>query len=208
MIPIQVYEEVWVRCDQLSQLHSYLTSQATTILPLDDLLRSEWAMRVSALDLFVHELTAQKMLAIFRNVHPITPAFTRFQLTYEAMNRIRFAPSPDEAASAFDLEVRTQFSRKTFQDPEEIAHAIRHCSEIELWNEIALCLGASASEKIEKAKSLKRELSLIVQRRNKIVHEGDLQPQIPRVPWPITKSDLAFVASSVDNVVRSINTIF
>ncbi|HEX2918908.1 MAG TPA: hypothetical protein VHN81_10325, partial [Edaphobacter sp.] len=90
---------------------------------------------------------------------------------------------------------------------EDIASAIRHCSEIELWNEIAVCLGANSSEKSEKAKSLKRNLSLIVQRRNKIVHEGDLQPNIPRVPWPIKKNDLEFVASFIDEITRTIDKL-
>lgn len=207
MTAIQAYEDVWVRCDQVSQFHTYLASQATAILPLDDLLRAEWAMRVSALDLFIHEIAAQRMVEIFKGLRPITPSFARFQIPYETMNRIRAAKSLEEAASAFDFEVRNQFSRRTFQDPEDIASAIRHCSEIELWNEIAVCLGANSSEKSEKAKSLKRNLSLIVQRRNKIVHEGDLQPNIPRVPWPIKKNDLEFVASFIDEITRTIDKL-
>jgi RiboL-PSP-HEPN len=207
MTPIKAYEEVWLRCDQLSQLHAYLSKQFTSVFSLDDLLRSEWAMRVSALDLFVHELAAQNMLAIFQGTRPATPAFSRFQIPFETMIRIRSASSTDEATAAFDLEVRTQFNRKTFQYPEDIASALRHCSVIELWNEIAVSLGATQSEKSNRAKSIKRDLSLIVERRNKIVHEGDLQPQIPRVAWPINTSDVAFVTSYIDQIVRTINNL-
>lgn len=207
MTPIQAYEDVWLRCDQITQLYTYLTAQTTSVVPLDDLLRSEWAMRVSALDLFVHELAAQRMVEIFRGLRPLTPAFTRFQVPYDTMNRIRLASSANDAASAFDLEVRTQFSRKTFQDPEDIAAALRHCSDIELWNEVAAALGASPADKVAKAKALKRGLSLIVQRRNKIVHEGDLQPNIPRIPWPIGPADLPIVAKNIDDVVRTIDNL-
>jgi len=155
MTAIKAYEDVWQRCDELSHLYAYLSKQVTSVYSLDDLLRAEWAMRISALDLFVHELTAQRMLEIFRGTRPPTPAFHRFQLPYETVHRIRQAPSPADAASAFDLEVRTQLSRKTFQAPDDIALALRHCSEIELWQEIALKLGANQSEKSDKAKFLK-----------------------------------------------------
>ena len=44
-------------------------------------------------------------------------------------------------------------------------------------------------------------------RRNKIVHEGDLQPTVPRIPWPISRSDLADVTSFIANVVSAIDAI-
>lgn len=95
----------------------------------------------------------------------------------------------------------------TFQDPEKIADGVRLFSPIELWNEVALKLGATPATKIAKAKSLKKELSLVVRRRNNIAHEGDLQPLPPREPWPISQSDLKFVADLIEKVVRGIDAV-
>jgi RiboL-PSP-HEPN len=112
-----------------------------------------------------------------------------------------------DGGAAFDFEVRSKLSRVTYQFPEDIADGIRLVSAKELWNEIALANGADASTKGAIAKSLKKDLSIIVERRNKIVHEGDLQPGIPRTPWPITRADVSYVADFIEKLVRAIDNI-
>jgi hypothetical protein len=110
-----------------------------------------------------------------------------------------------DASSAFDLEVRSKLSRVSYQLPEDIADGIRLVSGSELWNEIALAKGATVATKGVLAKNLKKDLSIIVERRNKIAHEGDLQPSIPRTPWPITRADVSYVARFIEDLVRTID---
>ena len=207
MTPIKHFEEVWTRCSEISALHAYLASNVSGVLHPDELLRSEWVTRLSALDLYVHELVAQRMLAVFEGRLPTTPAYLRFQVPIEALDRIRRAPAPLDASAAFDLEVRSQLSKNTYQHPDNIADAIRLCSSVDLWNEVAVRLGATPQGKISVAKGLRRNLSLIVQRRNKIAHEGDLQPTISREPWPINQVDVAFVADHIEKIVRAIDHV-
>jgi hypothetical protein len=202
--PLAHFDLVWNRCAELSIIQSYIANNVTGILSADELLRAEWATRISALDLYVHELVAQEMLATFEGRRPASEAYQRFRISNETLDRIRVAATASDASSAFDLEVRTQLSILTFQDPEKIADAVRLISDIELWNEIALALGATQATKTTEAKALKKDLSLMVQRRNKIVHEGDLQPLPPRVPWPISQSDVGAVKSHVETIVLAI----
>jgi hypothetical protein len=184
--PIAHFETVWDRCAQLSALHAYLAKNVSSILPLDELLRAEWVARVSALDTYIHELVAQLMLATFEGRRPASPSYLKFQISNDTLYRIRAATTLSEASAGFDLEVRNQLSCLTFQDPDKIAGGVRLCSPIELWNEVALKLGATHAMKVEKAKSLKQALSLVVRRRNQIAHEGDVQPSPLREPWPIS----------------------
>ena len=65
MAAYTVFISAWKRCAELRTLYSYLASNLTTAFQPDELLRAEWAARVSALDLYVHELVAEKMLQIF-----------------------------------------------------------------------------------------------------------------------------------------------
>ena len=198
MTPIAHFEAVWKRCDQLSALYAYLSKNVSGVLQPEELLRAEWVTRVSSLDLYIHELVAQEMLATFNGGRPVSSGYSRFQISNETLHRIRTAltPSdasaafdsqtpqgrlnrgnastPSDASAAFDLEVRDRLSYLTFQDPDKIAEGIRLISNIELWNEVALKLGATLATKAASAKHLKMELSLVVQRRNKIAHEGDL----------------------------------
>ena len=173
----------------------------------DELLRAEWVARVSALDLYIHELVAQRMLAVFDGLRPVSPAYLTFRISNETSGRIRAAASLADASAAFDLEIRDQLSLLTFQEPERIADGVRLFSAVELWNEVALHLGATPAAKSSAAKALKTELSLIVRRRNKIAHEGDLQPNSPREPWPIQQEDLVFVADRVVKIVRAIDAV-
>lgn len=191
----------------LSGIYTYLDRNVSGILQPDELLRAEWVARVSAMDLYFHELVAQSMLAIFDGRRPPTPAFSTFQISNETMQRIRRAASPSDASAAFDLYVREQLSRTTYQAAEGIAEGIRLISTIELWNEIALRLGATPKTKSDAAKNLKLKHSLIVRRRNTIAHEGDLKQAALREPWPISQVDVVEVANHIEQIVRSIESL-
>lgn len=182
MTPIAYFADVWQRCAEIETLCNYLAGKLTAAMSVNELLRAEWVARVSALDLYVHELVAQNMVQIFDGTRKNCPGYSKFHCSNETLMRIKNAASPADATAAFDLEVRSKLSRVTYQFPEDIADGIRFVSGIELWNEIALAKGATAATKVAIAKDLKKDLSIIVERRNKIVHEGDLQPAVPRTP--------------------------
>lgn len=207
MTPLAHFQAVWDRCSQLSALHAYLEKNVSSIMQPAELLRAEWVARVSALDLYVHELVAQTMLGIFEGRRPASPAYLKFQVSTETLNRIRGAMTISETSAAFDLYVRSYLSRLTYQAPEDIADGIRLCSSIELWNEVAVNLGAIPATKAVEARSLKTQLSLIVRRRNIIAHEGDLQQSALREPWPISRADLAFVGAQIERLVRAIDAV-
>jgi hypothetical protein len=205
--PLAHFEAVWSRCAQLSALYAYLAKNVTSVMQPDELLRAEWVARVSALDLYIHELVAQCMLAIFEGRRSTTPAYLKFDVSNETLNRIRTSVTASEASAAFDLYVRDRLSRITYQDPEDIADGVRLCSTVELWNEVATKYGATSATKTAVAKSLKTQLSLIVRRRNQIAHEDDLQPPPLREPWPINQADLQFVAGQIEGLVRAIDAV-
>lgn len=207
MTPISYFNDVWQRCCEIEALHSYMAGTLTTVFSPNELLRAEWVARIGALDLYVHELVSQNMLKIFEGSRPICSGFSRFQFSSETLMRIHKAPTQADATAAFDLGVRGKLARKTFQFPDDIADGVRFVSDCELWNEIALKRGASIATKTVDAKTMKKSLSLIVERRNKIAHEGDLQPAVPRTPWPISRADVTYVATFVADIVSAIDSI-
>lgn len=207
MRPIDFFDLAWKRCDHLSAIHAYIANNVSGAVEPDELLRAEWVARLSALDLYVHELVAQRMLEIFLGQRSPAKAFLRFRVSNETLMRIRSASTITDAGAAFDLDVRAQLSRETLQNPEKIAEAIRLCSDIELWNDISVQLGATQSTKSTQAKVLKQSLSLLVERRNKIAHEADLQPSLPRDPWPIFQKDLRDVSALIDQIVHAIDPL-
>jgi hypothetical protein len=207
MTPISYFSDVWQRCAEIEALHNYLAGKVTPAISIDELLRAEWVARISALDLYVHELVAQSMLKIFEGTKKGCPGFAKFHCSSETLLRIKNAVSPVDASAAFDLEVRSKLSRVTYQSPDDIADGVRLISGSELWNEIALAKGATTATQFAEAKNLRKDLSLVVERRNKIVHEGDLQPSIPRTPWPINRADVDYMAGFIEDLVRTIDKI-
>ena len=206
MSPIKQFDLVWTRCNELNALYRYLTSKATAVLNFDELLRAEWVARVSALDLYVHELITQQLVQIFRGERPAPTGFKKYPFTGEILLRMRSADIEQQAA-AFELDVRNRLSILSFQDPEKIADGVRMVSEIELWNELAAKAGAASNQRVARAKALKLQLSAIVNRRNKIAHEGDLKPGVPRETWEIDATDLQTVVSCIEFVVHSMDEL-
>ena len=204
---MEYFTKVWDRANVLSGLHIHLSSTTTSIMNTDELLRAEWAMRVSALDLYVHELIALNLMKIFRGERPLCDGFRKIQISSLTLLNLLSEMNGSSREAAFDLAVREKLERMTFQNPDNIAEGIRYISSIDLWSEIAKHYGASGSSIESASRSLKASLKQIVDRRNKIVHEGDLQPTVPRSEWTISSTDLTEVKKVIEKIVLSIDQI-
>ena len=106
------------------------------------------------------------MLEAYRSKRVRTPAFLRFQVTLLGA----FQTSSNDGSTAWlEQEIRARHGHQSFQSSDSVADAIRLISEVELWNEASRNLGIDRRE-------LRNRLNLIVDRRNKIVHEADILP--------------------------------
>lgn len=104
-------------------------------------------------------------------------------------------------ASWLEEEVRERLSYQSFQQPDKIADAIRFISDKKLWDEVATKLGKSA-------KDVKQQLSAIVERRNKIAHEADIDPTFGiGSRWYIDKILVNDAVDFIEQVVESIHQI-
>jgi RiboL-PSP-HEPN len=104
-------------------------------------------------------------------------------------------------ASWLEDEVRERLSHQSFQQPKNIADAIRSISDKKLWDEVATQLGNSAQD-------VKQQLGAIVDRRNKIVHEADIDPTFGiGSRWYIDESLVTDAVDFIGQVVESIHQI-
>ncbi len=159
----------------LAGVVSSIKTMTTSAVDLSDVLRAELVLAVSVLDHFIHELTRRGMLEVHRGNRPPTDAYQTFRIPLGA---VRTGLSDLTRDDWLDSAIRQAQSLSTFQRPDNIADALRLISPVKLWDEVAKELGLSPAE-------VKRELQLIVDRRNKIAHEADLDPLNPGVRWPI-----------------------
>jgi hypothetical protein len=163
---------------RIRAIHGYylaFSAQLTSAADISDILRSEVVMVVSALDHYVHEATRLGMIEACSGSRPHTQAFLKFGVSLDSMLQSFGGAS---GSALLDAEVRARHALLSFQQPDKIADAVRLYSPVELWPRVATELG-------ERVEDLKLRLRLIVERRNKIAHEADLDPSYPGTRWPI-----------------------
>lgn len=189
------FKENLKRVRELGSLAVAVQSLTTVAIDISDLWRAQVVLIVSALDHFIHDLARLGMIECAKGSRPKTDAYLRFELPMEAT----------ESALGGALQeiwvgetVREKHSWQSFQDPDKVADAIRLISPVRLWDAVGAELGSLP-------KDVKTRLKLIVDRRNKIAHEADLDPTNPGYRWPI---DAALVNDTVDFVERLVEAIY
>lgn len=185
------------RVRHLGHIYQAISAQTTIVVDLSDILRAELVMAVSALDHYVHEVVRLGMLKSYHSPSARTPAFSRFQVTLDSVFDGFAGPASD---SWLEEQISLRHGYQSFQRPDKIAEAIRLISEVELWNEIGNRLGLSGRQ-------AKQELCLIIQRRDKIAHEADMDPSFPGQRWPIDAALVAEAVDFIDQLVRTIHSI-
>lgn len=186
-------QRVW----HLHGLHQAFQTSVTNAVDLSDILRAELVMAVSALDSYVHELTKLGMLECYSGNRTKTEAFNRFQIPLSLASTLM---NSTVAIVAFEAEIRVRHSHLSFQHPDRIADAIRLFSPVSLWDEVAVAMGISARD-------LKNTLGLIVDRRNKIAHEADVDPSFPGQRWPIDSELVRGMVGKIEAVVIAIHKV-
>ena len=197
--PIEQFRENIARVRALGGLHTAFDSVTTPAVDLTDLLRAQLVMIVSALDHYIHEITRVGMLEVYDGARPQTHAFLRFQVTMGAAMTGISTPSENEW---LDIEIREKHGYQAFQHPDNIANAVRLFSSSELWPSVAAKLNLTVEE-------TKNRLRAIVNRRNQIVHEADLDPSYPGAGnrWPISPSDVSGALEFIANVCEAIHAV-
>jgi hypothetical protein len=185
------------RVRDLISVHNSVKAQATGILDLSDILRAALVLAVSALDYYIHEVVRLGMLEIHRGERLEPPAFSRFQISLGSAREGLQAPL--HADAWLEDEIRQRHSIKSFQSPDNVADAIRLISDKKLWDEVSITMGRPA-------KDIKQQLRLIVDRRNKIAHEADVDPTLNLGNrWMIREELVNDAIDFIERVVQSIH---
>jgi len=163
------------RVRNLGAIYQVLEAQTTEILDLSDILRSELVLAVSALDYYIHEVVRLGILEAYHGRRTQTSACLRFRVTLGSALQGISTPASD---GWLEDQITNAHSYQSFQDPDKIADAIRLISDAELWNVVANYLGMSSQY-------VRQKLKLVVNRRNQIAHEADMDPSYGGRPWPI-----------------------
>jgi hypothetical protein len=192
---INNFNECIARISDLHYTYIALTQVTEKALDISDILRSEIVLAVSAMDYFVHEITAIGMIEILSGKRKSTKAFKAFRVPVKDFSFL--SCGSEEQVNWFREEIRDQHSWKSFQQSKAINDALRLITEEAFWEDIAKTMNKTTGE-------LKSSIDVIVDRRNKIAHEADIDPSFPASRWPITELDVNHAINFIKEFCNSL----
>lgn len=188
------FNENLKRARDLGSLVSGLESMTTSVIDFSDIWRAQIVLVVSSLDNFIHDIARLGMILIAQGKRNKTEAYLRFDMPLSA---VESAINGVDHDACLGETVRKKLSWQSFQDPDKLAEAIRLISVVKLWDEVGKELKMLPID-------VKIHLKLIVERRNKIAHEADLDPANPGFRWPINSSMATDTIDFIENLGKAI----
>ena len=181
----------------LLALHVSLSAQTTPAIDLSDLLRAALVQIVSALDHYMHEAVREGMIDAFVGKRTPTASFYVFPVP---MQLVVLGTSGALTDAQVGDAIREVNSVRTFQRPAKIAEAVNHVAAVRVWRRVAMRMHV-------RSELVQTRLNLIVDRRNQIAHEADLDPSNPGTRWPITEQDVLSAVNFIGSLVEAIDAV-
>ena len=169
----------------LETVYIALSAMTANVVPKDELLRAELVSLVSALDTYIHDIVREGLKCYYQN-NIANDYVTDFN------NKHHITSLED-----FESKLREIHGYKTFQAPKRISEALKMLDILDIWNKVAVNISDAEIT-----------LNLIVDRRNKIAHESDINPiNGLGVKWTIDLVMVQSVVNSIDDIVKCLNTL-
>ncbi|WP_298707378.1 HEPN domain-containing protein [Chitinophaga sp.] len=167
----------------------------TKIIDFDNVKRSCIVLGVSALDHYIHEITVIGMIEIFRGIRAPTKKYLKHNVSLELVGNL----SHSSPHAIFEAEIRKNLGWQSYQKPDKVKDAIALFSSTNLWQQVSLLMHDTEV-------NIKTQLSLIVDRRNMIAHEADIEP-VYKTRRPISDAVVTTSIDFIENVGTAISKI-
>lgn len=192
---IQQFQTNINQVKNLGGIFSALDQSTTSALDLSDILRSEIVMVVSALDYFIHGIIEEGMIEIHQGTRLRTNAYENFEISLSNMTYI--VSNPNDPTWLKD-QIRKKLSHLSFQKSEKISLNLKLISDKKIWSEVGVVLNKPHTD-------ITLQLDLIINRRNQISHQADIDPTYPHTRWPISET---LVNDAITNIEKICHAIF
>ena len=161
-----------------------------------DIFRAALTQGVAALDAYVHGVVLDRAVDIVLGRTQGTNTAAKVGLHFSAIQQILTAASPVDQELIARTHVAQRLSLETFQRPDDVANAFSMVGINKIW-----------STAFTDPQSAKTALSLVVQRRNRIVHQCDADPLTPGIPTLLSDTDALGAIFTVEGTVVAIDAI-
>ncbi len=182
------------QCRNQDTIYSRLIRIGASKSDVDDLLRLQLVLAVSALDLLIHQIVHDGVLECARGNRLHTKKFLNLR---PSLSSIMVDLTTISEFNWLSDEIRYQHGLLAFQKSDKINDAIKLFSKVRLWDSVASRLSMDRDD-------VTKGLDLIAQRRNQIVHEFDSDALNPGSRLPIYRSDVQASVTLISKIGHSI----
>ena len=163
----------------LETIYIALQHMTTKSIPKSEVLRAEFVALVSALDTYIHDIVRESLKYMYLN--RITNNYLTTFMQNHSISNIQL----------LEWKIIEIHGYKTYQAPKKIKEILAKIDVPFEWIDLI---------------GFEEKLKLIVQRRNKIAHESDIN-LINGLgeKWPISLIDIKHTVVTIENIVEYIN---
>lgn len=149
----------------LNSIYNYIHS-VSPAFNISQLLRSEYALIISSFDRYIHDLVRERLLYKFSS-NCIESDDNTIELSLYKVQELMKITDPIQKELLLDTYIHQAIASSSFQAPRSVEYALSLIGINKVWTLVSPGLAMQA-------KDIRDSLSLYVNRRNKIVHEADL----------------------------------
>lgn len=183
----------------LHAIHAHFI-QIYTALDLSEILRAEYVLTVSAFDCYLHDLVQSRMHAItFELDNNLPSEYAKFKIPIGTL-KLFLAASGDDQKQILHAALKKSLSEFSFESPQTVERALGYIGINKVWTRISVILG-------KKPEEIRKQLSLIIFRRNCIAHQADIANYTDETKQPIDRDDVSDVIAFIEALVNSINQL-
>lgn len=184
-------------CKQHCKMANSFTLQYRQSMDFNDMYRYAYIYIISALDLYIHEISNYGLISYLNNPNKFPTAKNK---SFMIPSHLLFIEDINQKQNEIRDYVVKKNGQYSYQNSENISSGLSHIwDEPHKWQQIADKLNITQKETTDK-------LNLIIDRRNQIVHEGDVDPGSGLL-YPINFEDTMRVIDFIVEVVKSIDKL-
>ena len=164
----------------------------------EDLYRAAWSQAVSALDHWLHQEVLEHAVALVRSPErPLPDRLAKLKMPFSTVEQM----ADNSVDSVFAEFIEEEIRRDTYQRSKGIGEGLRlvtHLNAQQIWERIAEGLGTNAA-------AARDRQDKIVDRRNRIAHQADLDRDGRRTPMSADEVEAA--VAWIESVAEQIRTL-
>jgi len=175
---------------KLGAVYDFWLGQAPLLQEqLDEVLRAQLVQTVSAFDTFIHDCVRIGIVNNYISSGVMSNSLKNYPIPYEDVKMIDSFSNTGDKALYLDGVIRKINSKDSYQSPTSVEYALGLLGVNSIWTKVAPGMKMNPED-------IKLELANVVNRRNKIAHESDMNILGTSLN-PITKNE-------VDKVIKFI----